>query len=182
MSTQHLGYVGGGVLVAIVVVTLIGVPPELWITVALVAGVIGVAALLAVRQAQADGTDLAHRFVAGLADASPAPARRATAEPAPDVEVELVRDADETVGSPAVWLHRRGGRRVHRFRTEAGWTVQRVSTKDPDNPKKRVIGESLTLASEADAVAAANDMARGLDPMAHASTPHEARLAADARA
>ena len=81
-----------------------------------------------------------------------------------------------------MWLHRRGGRRVHRFRTEAGWTVQRVSTKDPDNPKKRVIGENLTFASEADAVAAANDMARGLDPAAPTSAPPDARLAAEARA
>ena len=179
MSTQHLGYIGGGALVAIVVVTLLGVPPELWISAVLVATVVGLAVL--VRQAQADGSDVAHRFVNGLPIGTTTDDGAATTatDPAPDVDVELVRAADDDTGAPAVWLHRKGGRRVHRFGTDAGWTVHRVSTKDPDNPRKRVIGESLVLASEADAVAAANDLARGLSPSAHEPVP-EARLAAEA--
>lgn len=166
MSTQHLGYVGVGVLVAIVVVTLLGVPPEVWLSVALVAGVVGVIALVVVHQAKADGSDLAKRFVAGRNDppTTQAPARTGAVDQAADVEVELVRVEDETSAAPAVWLHRRGGRRVHRFRTGTGWTVQRVSTKDPNNPRKRVIGERLAFATEGEAVAAANDLARGLDP------------------
>jgi hypothetical protein len=53
---------------------------------------------------------------------------------------------------------------VHRFATADGWVVQRVSTKDPDNPKKRVIGEPLTLGTEADAIAAADELAQGQTP------------------
>lgn len=194
MSTQHLGYIGGGVLVAIVVVTLLGVPPELWISAILIAAVVGAIGLaVLVQQAQADGSDVAQRFVAGLPIGKPASdtpkpvAVEQTADvevelvAADDVEVELVRAADDRTDTPAVWLHRKGGRRVHRFLTEAGWTVERVSTKDPDNPRKRVIGESLVLASEANAVAAAHDLARGLAP-SRDEPALDTRLTADARA
>jgi hypothetical protein len=183
MSTQRLGYLGGGVLVAIIIVTLLGVPPEVWMSVAIVAGLIGLIALVVVHQAQADGTDLAHRFLARQREAKPTRSTtgRTAVEHAPDVEVELVRAPDVAAATPAVWLHRRGGRRVHRFSTGAGWTVQRVSTKDPDNPRKRVIGQSLTFASEADAVAAANDLARGLEP-AKRGRAMDARMTAEARA
>lgn len=184
MSTQHLGYLGGGVLVAVIVLTLLGVPPELWLSVALVAAAIGLIALVVIRQAKADGSDLAHRFMAGWDGGSTgrAATRPGTGGPVSDVEVELVRSADEGSGTPAVWLHRRGGRRVHRFRTEKGWTVQRVSTKDPDNPRKRVIGEGLAFATEEDAVTAANDLARGLDPAAGRPAGGGGRLVAEARA
>jgi hypothetical protein len=184
MSTQHLGYIGGGVLVAIVVVTLLGVPPELWISAVLIAAVVGAVGLaVLVHQAQADGSDVAQRFVAGLPIGKPASdaPESVAVEQASDVEVELVRAADDSTDTPAVWLHRKGGRRVHRFRTEAGWTVERVSTKDPDNPRKRVIGESLVLGSEANAVAAANDLARGLAPSTD-EPALDARMTAGARA
>lgn len=180
MSTQHLGYLGGGVLLAIVVLTLIGVPPELWIAAALVAVVIGGVAFVAVRQGQAHGSDLAQRFVAARANRTANSGQPSPSAPAPDVDVELVRAADEASGTPAVWLHRRGGRRAHRYQTKAGWTVERVSTKDPDNPKKRVIGESLTFASEAGAVAAANDLVQGQDPAARVGA--STRLTAEAQA
>ena len=183
MSTRHLGYLGGGALVVIALVALVGVPPELWVAAAIAIGVVGLIALVVVRQAQADGTDVAHRYLARQRAArhaarapEPTPVDRAA-----DIEVGLVRAGDDASGTPAVWLHRRGGRRVHRFCTDAGWTVQRVSTKDPDDPRKRVVGESLTFASEADAVVAANDLARGLVP-ATGEPARKTRLAAEARA
>lgn len=183
MSARQLGYLGGGVLLAIVLVVLFGVPTQLWIAAAIATGVVGLIALVVVRQAQADGTDLAHRYLDRQRSARQvARVSRSTAtDHASDIEVRIVRAADEAAGSPAVWLHRRGGRRVHRLHTDAGWTVQRVSTKDPDDPRKRVIGESLVFASEADAVAAANDLARGLVPSA-SGLSRETRLAAEAQA
>ena len=84
--------------------------------------------------------------------------------PASPVEVALVRSADARAGKPAVWLHRYGGRRVHRYQSADAWVVEQVSTKDPDNPRKRVIGEPLTFASEAVAIAAADDLAQGVRP------------------
>ena len=166
MDTHKLAYLGGGVLVAIIVVTIIGIPPGVWITLGLGAAVIGIG--LVIRQAQADGVDIAER-VAGMSAptsmVAPPPAEVA-AHASDDVQVELVRPADEANDVTAVWLHRRGGRRVHRFATPEGWVVQRVSTKDPDNPKLRVIGETLTFATEGEAIAAANDLAHGLMPAA----------------
>ena len=164
MDTRTLGYVGLGVLVGIVVATLIGIPPAVWIAAALVA-LVGTAA---VQLARSDGSSDAARM---LAAGDPAPSK--TTEPAaPEpqrtsgVEMELVREADDDAGTPAVWLHRRGGRRVHRYQTPAGWIVERVSTKDPDNPRKRAIGEPLALATEADAITAADELAQGQAPTA----------------
>jgi hypothetical protein len=85
------------------------------------------------------------------------------AEP-PAAAVEAVRVADGVTGAPAVWLHRSGGRRVHRFADGAGWIVQQVSTKDPDNPRKRIIGEPLTYTSEDEAIKAADNLAQGILP------------------
>ena len=160
MDTRTLGYIGLGVLVGIVVATLIGVPPFIWITAALVA----IVATAAVALGQSAGSNDASRMLSREeaspdVDAAPAPQPARTS----DVEMELVRPADDA-GTPAVWLHRRGGRRVHRFATTDGWVVQRVSTKDPDNPKKRVIGEPLTFGAEADAIAAADELAQGQTP------------------
>jgi xanthosine utilization system XapX-like protein len=162
MDTRTFGYVGLGVLVGIVVATLIGIPPVIWITAALVA-LVGSAV---VQLAQSDGSSDAARM---LANDNPAPTPT-TAPTAPepqrtsDVEMELVREADPSTNTPAVWLHRRGGRRVHRYETTAGWVVERVSTKDPDNPRKRIIGEPVTLATEADAITAADELAQGQTP------------------
>lgn len=163
MDTRTLGYTGLGVLVGIVVATLIGLPPLIWITAAIVALV----AIVAVAVAQSTGASDAARMLAreSAQDTQPAPE---PARPAPtrhsDVEMELVRAADADSGTPAVWLHRRGGRRVHRYAVTGGWVVERVSTKDPDNPRKRVIGDSLTFATEADAMAAADELAQGQAP------------------
>lgn len=162
MDTRTLGYIGLGVLVGIVVETLIGVPPFIWITAAIVA----IVASAAVGMGQSAGSSDATRMLSReepppVADKAPTPRPTRTSE----VEMELVRPADDA-GTPAVWLHRRGGRRVHRFATSDGWIVQRVSTKDPDNPKKRVIGEPLTLGTEADAIAAADELAQGQTPAA----------------
>ena len=170
MDTRSLGLIGLGALAAIIVVTFVGVPPEIWIPLLLVAAAAGL--VLVFVGAQASGAKLAERMVArtaatgrrarAVAEAAPVatPAKPATAKL---VETELVRDGDGAA-KPAVWLHRCGGRRVHRFAGEDGWTVQQVSTKDPDNPRKRVIGEPRTFAREADAMAAADDLARGLPP------------------
>lgn len=190
MDTRSLGYLGLGALVAIVLVTLVGVPPAVWITALLLAGVVGLA--YAVLRARASGIDIAARMVAldpqpgavekpvaaegpatveapvaapALAAEEPATAQEPTpAVPASPVEVALVRPADTRAGKPAVWLHRYGGRRVHRYQSADAWVVEQVSTKDPDNPRKRVIGEPLTFASEAVAIAAADDLAQGVRP------------------
>lgn len=160
MDTRTLGYIGLGLLVGIVVATLIGIPPFIWIT----ATIVAIAVTAAVALAHAAGTSDAARML-------PREMQEVTSEPrkpvarhvrTSDVEMELVRPAGD--GSTAVWLHRRGGRRVHRYESAAGWVVERVSTKDPDNPKKRVIGESLTFASEADAIVAADELAQGRQP------------------
>ncbi len=160
MDTRTLGYIGLGVLVGIVVATLVGVPPFIWITAAIVALV----ATAAVALGQSAGSSDASRM---LSREAPEPVAPEAPTPQPvrtsDVEMELVRPADED-GTPAVWLHRRGGRRVHRFESADGWVVERVSTKDPDNPKKRIIGEPLTFASEADAIVAADELAQGQTP------------------
>jgi len=185
MDTRNLGYLGLGALVAIIFVTLVGVPPAVWITVALIAAVVGVT--YAVVQARASGIDIAARMVArgiqpvateaavpvveppvAVEDSPPAPA---PAVPASPVEVQLVRPADGATGTTAVWLHRFGGRRVHRYRSADTWVVEQVSTKDPDNPKKRVIGEPLTFALEAAAIAAADDLARGARPSELVAVP-----------
>ena len=128
MDTRMLGYVGLGVLVGIVVATLIGIPPVIWIAVALVALVGSVVMMVA----QSDGANDAARMLA-RETATPTPEPEASAPlttRTSDVEVELVRPADATQDVTAVWLHRRGGRRVHRYETAAGWVVERVSTKD----------------------------------------------------
>ncbi len=162
MDTRTLGYVGLGVLVGIVLATLIGVPPIFWIAAALIALVVGVAVVTA----RSNGTDDAARMLA-RDNATTKPVKE-TSPPAPvsspDVDVELVREAGD--GEPAVWLHRSGGRRVHRFETADGWVVQQVSTKDPDNPRKRVIGEPLNAASENEAVRLADDLVHGVRPNA----------------
>ena len=186
MDTRNLGYLGLGALVAIVFVTLVGVPPAVWITAALIAVVVGVA--YAVYRARAAGTDIAARMAAlntesvaadppaqtapTTVPASPAtvPASPATV-PASPVKVELVRPADYATGKPDVWLHRFGGRRVHRFEHADGWVVEQVSTKDPDNPKKRVIGEPLTFELEWQAIEAADALAQGVRPADQAPTP-----------
>lgn len=163
MDTRTLGNIGLGVLVGIVVATLIGLPPLIWITAAIVALV----ATVAVAVAQSNGASDAARMLSRGNGRDPAPAPQPAA-PQPtrssDVEMELVRPADDASGTPAVWLHRRGGRRVHRYAASGGWVVERVSTKDPDNPRKRVIGETLTFATEADAIAAADELAQGQAP------------------
>ncbi|MGD8682841.1 MAG: hypothetical protein PVG27_02755 [Chloroflexota bacterium] len=178
MDTRNLAYLGGGVLVVIIGVTIIGIPPGIWIPLGLAAAAIGVG--LVIRQAQADGIDVAARIMA-LSAGEPAsePAPSDSAEPAlPATQTgsyELVRPADEAAGVSAVWLHRHGGRRVHRFLTPDGWAVQQVSTKDPDNPKKRVIGETLTFSSQADAITAADDLARGVASSAAAKSRRPGR-------
>lgn len=164
MDTRTLGYIGLGILVGIVLATLVGIPPFIWITVAIVALVV----TAAVAMGLVDGATDAARML-GREPSAPAPASpREPAVPEPartsDVEMELVRPADVVDRIPAVWLHRRGGRRVHRYEQDGAWVVERVSTKDPDNPKKRVIGEPLTFVSEADAITAADDMALGQAP------------------
>jgi hypothetical protein len=163
MDTRTLGYVGLGVLVGIVVATLIGIPPVIWIAAALVALVGTAAALLA----RSDGSNDAARM---LAREDPEPHARQHVRTS-DVEMELVRPADEVTGVSAVWLHRRGGRRVHRYGNADGWVVEQVSTKDPDNPRKRVIGAPVSAATEADAIRIADDMA-------HGTRPSEGRMAA----
>lgn len=164
MDTRALGYLGLGVLVGIVVATLIGLPPGIWIATALVTLVGGTAVMLA----RSDGSNDAVRMLSRVASA-PSHAEQ-TPEPAmprtSDVGMELVRPADRGAGTSAVWLHRRGGRRVHRFETATGWVLERVSTNDPDNPRKRVIGEPLAFAREAEAIAAADELAQGRVPAA----------------
>lgn len=170
MDTRNLSYLGLGLLVAIVGATIAGVPPEIWIPLALATIVIG--AVLLVRLAQADGIDIAGRMVThneatASADAlAPASLSEGTSV----VDVQLIREADDVAGIPAVWLHRRGGRRVHRFVTDEGWTVQQVSTRDPDDPRKRVIGETLRFDTEAEATAAADKMARGIRASSESTT------------
>ena len=162
MDTRTLAYIGLGVLAGIVLATLIGVPPFIWIA----ASIVTLGATTAVVLARSDGSsDAARMFARDISDQSSGSERVAAAPVrASAVEMELVRPADAEAGTPAVWLHRRGGRRVHRFQTAAGWVVQRVSTKDPDNPKLRVIGEPLVVAAEADAVSAADELAQGQAP------------------
>lgn len=160
MDTRTLGYIGLGVLVGIVLATLIGLPPFVWITAAIVTLVVTAAMAMGLVAGSTDAARVLGREAPTSAAAASEPAApellRAT-----DVEMELVRPADLVERIPAVWLHRRGGRRVHRYRQNGGWVVERVSTKDPDNPKRRVIGESLMFVSEAEAVVAADDLARG---------------------
>jgi len=162
MDTRKLGFLGLGALGAIIVVTLAGVPPAVWITLALVG--VGIGITFVIREAQADGVDVANRIVvvnATQADGAP-PTTASTDTSA--VSVELVRAADERTGAPAVWLHRCGGRRVHRYSSEDGWVVQQVSTKDPDNPKLRTIGDAHSFATESEAILAAGDLAQGVAP------------------
>lgn len=162
MDTRTLGTIGLGILAGIVVATLIGIPPFIWITAAIVALV----ATAAVAMGLVDGTSDAVRML-GLGTSEPTPTR----EPAPpepmrdsDVEMEVVRPADLVDRIPTVWLHRLGGRRVHRYEVDGRWVVERVSTKDPDNPRKRVIGEPVAFLTEADAIAAADELAQGQTP------------------
>ncbi len=171
MDTRTLGYVGLGVLVGIVVATLIGIPPVIWIAAALVALVGSAAVMLA----QSNGSSDAVRMLS-RATTAPVPATESapsTPTRSSNVEMELVREADHDAGTPAVWLHRRGGRRVHRHESGSGWVVERVSTKDPDNPRKRIIGEPVMLATEADAITAADELAQGQVP----TTPFPERTA-----
>lgn len=176
MDTRNLGYLGIGILLAIVAATLLGVPPVVWLSVGLIAAM--VVTIIVIERARAQGIDIAQQVVALTSTQNGAPRASTDDRPTltgsdPAVEVELVRPADEAAGSPAVWLHRRGGRRVHRFATTDGWSVQQVSTKDPDNPRKRVIGETITVASEHDATRAADELARG---MAASTTRPQPRL------
>jgi hypothetical protein len=183
MSTRHLGYLGGGALLAMIGLTVLGVPPEVWIPVTLVAAVMGL--VLAVARARADGVEVAGRILAhhpsrrrpdaGTDAGAPARHHPSTGTRSSSdggggahgrpVDSELVRPADGVTGVVEVWLHRCGGRRVHRFARAGGWVVQQVSTKDPDHPRKRVIGASFTFESEAEAVRAADDLARGITPV-----------------
>jgi hypothetical protein len=162
MDTRTLGYVGLGILVGIVLATLIGIPPFIWITAAIVALCVTAAVALGL----VDGTSDAARML-GLTPADPAPSW----EPEPplpertsDVHMEVVRPAALGERVPAAW-------RVHRYERDGVWVVERVSTKDPDNPRKRVIGETLTFMTEADATAAADELAQGRTP----STPFPER-------
>jgi hypothetical protein len=162
MDTRTLAYIGLGVLTGIVLATLVGVPPFIWIA----ASIVALGSTATVVMAQADGSSDAERMLArDASDRSPvsepvAPGSVRTSS----VQMELVRPADGETGTPAVWLHRRGGRRVHRYQAAGGWVVQRVSTKDPDNPKLRIIGEPLAFAGEADAISAADELAQGQAP------------------
>lgn len=162
MDTRTLAYIGLGVLAGIVLATLIGIPPFIWIA----ASIVALGTTAAVVMAQSDGSSDAERMLARDTSDSSSASEPAAAEPVrtSSVEMELVRSADDETGAPAVWLHRRGGRRVHRFQAASGWVVQRVSTKDPDNPKLRVIGEPLAFAGEADAISAADELAQGQAP------------------
>jgi hypothetical protein len=165
MDTRKLGYLGIGILLTIVAVTLLGVPPAVWLSVGLIAAM--AVTIIVIERARAQGIDIAQQVVALASAQTGAPRagaddRSTSPDGDPAVEVELVRPADEAAGTPAVWLHRRGGRRVHRFATADGWSVQQVSTKAPDNPRKRVIGETLTVASEYDAIRAADRLAQGV--------------------
>ena len=63
MDRRTLRYLGLGSLAAIVVATLIGVPPAIWVMAVLSSLVIGL--IVAVRQARQDGVDDAARMVAG---------------------------------------------------------------------------------------------------------------------
>jgi hypothetical protein len=175
MSTRTLGYLGLGVLVAIIGAAFLGVPPFAWLAASLLALVAGV--IVVARLALNDGTDIAGRILALNEHQPRRTSDAATNTDTPQgsvtrimstkvrlVDVELVRLVDEPQGKPAVWLHRCGGRRVHRFATADGWVLQQVSTKDPDNPRKRIIGQSFTFASDADATSAADDLARGFAP------------------
>jgi hypothetical protein len=162
MDTRTLGYIGLGVLIGIVVATVIGIPPFIWITAAIVALVV----TAAVAMGLIDGSSDAARML-GLATPEPTPTREPVTPEVvrtSEVEMEVVRPADLVERIPAVWLHRLGGRRVHRYEVDGRWIVERVSTKDPDNPRKRVIGEPLTFLTEADAIAAADELAQGATP------------------
>ena len=164
MDTRTLAYIGLGVLTGIVLATLIGIPPVIWIA----ASIVALGTTAAVVMARSDGSSDAERMLArdtsDRSRASEPPSAAAEPVRASSVGMELVRSADDETGAPAVWLHRRGGRRVHRFQTTTGWVVQRVSTKDPDNPKLRIIGEPLAVAGEADAISAGDELAQGQAP------------------
>lgn len=162
MDTRTLGYIGLGVLVGIVVAALVGIPPFIWITTVVVTLVVTAAMALGLVAGHGDAARVLARETSGpRVNGTPSEPHAVGAS---DVEMELVRPSDEEAGTPAVWLHRRGGRRAHRYQTSAGWVVERVSTKDPDDARKRIIGEPLLLAGEAEAVAAADDLARGQTP------------------
>jgi hypothetical protein len=188
MNAQHAGYLGGGVLIAIILLVVLQAPPLVWL-VAAIAAIVAAACVVSV-VARTQGVDVAHEILARMGTATPTgrPPRthaRGTAFDAasssrgaratPDsrtavraadapVEMTLVRSADEVAGSVAVWLHRCGGRRVHRYAGDDGWVVEQVSTKDPDNPRKRIIGTPLTFDSEAAAIKAACHLAQGILP------------------
>lgn len=162
MDNRTLGTIGLGILVGIVIAAVFDVPPFIWITAAVVTLVVTAAVAFGLVAGRSDAARvLARETTAPRVSSTPSETRSGRTS---EVEMELVRSADEAAGKPAVWLHRLGGRRVHRYETEAGWVVERVSTKDPDNPRKRIIGEPLLLAGEADATAAADELAQGQTP------------------
>jgi hypothetical protein len=191
MSTQHAGYLGGGALMAVIILVVLQAPLFVWVLAAVGAVAIGVYAAAGI--ARSRGIDLAHDVLGRTPPASatdgataddggpdatehateastlavPAAGSRDSAAPTDEatvIDVSLVRPADASAGTVDVWLHRHGGRRVHRYEHDGAWVVEQVSTKDPDNPKKRVIGERLTYANVAEAVRAADDLAQGILP------------------
>jgi hypothetical protein len=162
MSTRTAAYVAVGAFLLIGLVALTQVSP-------LLALLVGAAILICygtyhlVNEAQADAKRVAERVAR---PATVAPATTSVAEPAPhgpDVHVELICTIDDET-SPDVWLHRCGGRRVHRYFSGGSWVVEQVTTKDPDNPKKRVVGTPLTFTDKAEAAEAADNLARGILP------------------
>ena len=184
MNAQHAGYLGGGVLIAIILLVVLQAPPLAWLVAAIAA--IAAGAYVVTGIARSQGIDLAHEVLARMGPAS-APARahvtdtpvaadaprgasgtrglrRAAHDDDVPVEVTLVRPAGEADSSVAVWLHRCRGRRVHRYAGGDGWIVEQVSTKDPDNPRKRIIGTPLMFESEDEAIAAAHLLAQGIQP------------------
>lgn len=180
MSTQQAVLLGGGVLVVLIASAALGAPALVWLTAALVTMAVGT--FVVARIARSQGIDLArelarHTAVHGSSRATgqtaSSTADRAVAdeartervdgaEGAVAVEVTLVRPAAD--GAAAVWLHRRGGRRVHRYATDGGWVVEQVTTRDPDHPRKRTVGEPRVFSTEDEATRAADEVALGILP------------------
>jgi hypothetical protein len=161
MNSRLARYFAAGILVGIVVLAALQVSAVVWLA-AIAVAVVAAGAIVA----SAPGPDAVEEAPSQATPGTGAMAAAVAPEAAdtPATTVEVVRVADETRGTTTVWLHRSGGRRVHRFADGRGWTVQQVSTKDPDNPKKRIIGEPLSFTSEDEAVQGADNLARGILP------------------